>query len=86
VLHALQNAGQSTTLKVARPPANETAAMYGAAVGRGGNELPHPTDRHLPMYEPYLVYGARFPTEIYTRGCHLFSLSVRLKLLNACDQ
>jgi hypothetical protein len=34
------------------------------------------------------VHGARFPTEISTRGCHWIPLAthVRLKLLHACDQ
>jgi hypothetical protein len=31
-------------------------------------------------------HGARFLTEIYTRGCHWFHTPVRLKLLHACDQ
>lgn len=60
VLHALQNAGQVTVLQVACPPANESAADYRQpAGGSPGNAALHPTNRHLPMYEPYLAYVPR---------------------------
>lgn len=58
VLHALQNAGQSTLLQVASPPPNESAADYARSAGGDGSVL-HPTNRHLPMYEPYLAYVPR---------------------------
>jgi hypothetical protein len=32
------------------------------------------------------LYGARFPTKLYTRGCHWIPRMFRLKLLHACDQ
>jgi hypothetical protein len=64
------------------PAAPTILSEVDPAMLKGLRRKPSPT----AAGSSFVMRGALFSTEIYTRGCHLFPRLLHLKLLHACDQ